>query len=63
MADYEYGVGTNDCKLMCRHYPDRKNPLLVYEQGNECVVIGTIRNEDAWKEALITIFGEVKQNE
>ena len=27
-----------------RHFPDRKKPCLVLEQGNKCIVIGTIRN-------------------
>lgn len=27
-----------------RHFPNRKKPCLVLEQGNKCIVIGTIRN-------------------
>jgi hypothetical protein len=30
--------------LVIRHFPDRKKPCLVLEQGNECIVIGTLRN-------------------
>ena len=30
--------------LAIRHFPDRKKPCLVLEQGNKCIVIGTIRN-------------------
>ena len=29
-----------------RHFPDRKKPCLGLEQGNQCIVIGTIRNAE-----------------
>ena len=31
--------------LVVRHYPDRKKPCLVIEQGNTGIVLATFRNE------------------
>lgn len=42
--------------LTIRHFPDRKKPCLVLEQGNEGLVIGTIRNADCEK-LLKEFFG------
>ena len=35
--------------LVIRHFPDRKKPCLVLEQGNKGIVIGTIRNTECEK--------------
>lgn len=35
-----------DTTFAIRHFPDRKKPCLVLEQGNQCIVIGTIRNAE-----------------
>lgn len=32
--------------LAIRHFPNRKKPYLVLEQGNKCIMIGTIRSEE-----------------
>lgn len=31
-------------QIVIRHYPDRKKPCLVLEQGNQGIVLGTFRN-------------------
>ena len=41
--------------LVVRHYPDRKKPCLVIEQGNTGIVLATFRNEasaDVFKEFI-----------
>ena len=32
--------------LVIRHFSDRKKPCLMLEQGNQGIVIGTIRNDE-----------------
>lgn len=39
----------NGIKIVIRHYPDRKNPCLCVEKGNQAIVVGTIKGEDAVK--------------
>ena len=42
-------------QLVIRHFPDRKKPCLVIEQGNQGIVLATFRNaecEDLYKEFL-----------
>ena len=34
-----------DTRLVVRRFSDRKKPCLCLEQGNKCLVIGTLRNE------------------
>ena len=36
-------------EFVIRHFLDRKKPCLVLEQGNQCIVIGTIRNAECEK--------------
>lgn len=43
-----------DTAFAIRHFPDRKKPCLVLEQGNQCIVIGTIRNAEC--ESLLREF-------
>lgn len=45
--------------LTIHHYPDRKKPCLVLQQGNQGWVIGTIRNEDA-ENALKQFFNSLQ---
>jgi len=33
-------------QIVIRHYPDRKKPCLVLEQGNQGIVLGTFRNAE-----------------
>ena len=40
--------------LAIRHFPDRKKPCLMLEQGNEGLVVGYIRNAEC--ERLINKF-------
>ena len=35
--------------FVIRHLPDRKKPCLMLEQGNQGIVIGTIRNAECEK--------------
>ena len=35
--------------LAIRHFPDKKKPCLVLEQGNQGIVIATIRNNECEK--------------
>ena len=35
--------------LVIRHFPDRKKPCLMLEQGNQGIVIATIRNTECEK--------------
>jgi hypothetical protein len=35
-----------DTLLVVRRFTDRKKPCLCLEQGNKCLVIGTLRNEE-----------------
>ena len=32
-------------QIMVRHFPDRKKPCLMLEEGNQGIVLGTFRNE------------------
>ena len=32
-------------RIMVRHFPDRKKPCLMLEEGNQGIVLGTFRNE------------------
>lgn len=32
-------------RVVVRHYPDRKKPCLVIEQGNQGMILATFRNE------------------
>ena len=41
-------------KLAIRHFLDRKKPCLMLEQGNQGIVIATIRNAES--EALLNRF-------
>ena len=41
-------------KIVIRHYPDRKKPCLVIEQGNQGIIIGTFRNEE-----MVRLYTEV----
>lgn len=43
-----------DTAFAIRHFPDRKKSCLVLEQGNQCIVIGTIRNAEC--ESLLREF-------
>lgn len=43
---------TKMTKLVIRRFPDRKKPCICLEQGNQAIVIGTIRNaecEELWR--------------
>ena len=43
---------TKMTKLVIRQFPDRKKPCICLEQGNQAIVIGTIRNaecEELWR--------------
>lgn len=40
--------------LTIRHFPDRKKPCLMLEQGNEGLVVGYIRNTEC--ERLLRTF-------
>ena len=33
-------------QIVIRHFPDRKKPCLVLEQGNQGIVLGTFRNAE-----------------
>jgi len=33
-------------QIVIRHYPNRKKPCLVLEQGNQGIVLGTFRNTE-----------------
>lgn len=58
--------------LVIRHFPDRKRPCIVLEQGNQGIIIGTIRNaecEELWNRfmqncflsrEMSDLFGELK---
>ena len=35
-----------ETKLVIRHFPDRKKPCLCLEQGNQAIIIATIRNNE-----------------
>lgn len=35
-----------DTRLVIRRFSDRKKPCLCLEQGNKCLVIGTLRNDE-----------------
>lgn len=35
-----------DTRLVVRRFSDRKKPCLCLEQGNKCLVIGTLRNDE-----------------
>ena len=43
--------------LMIKHFPDRKKPCLVLEQGNQAIVIATVRNAECEK-LLREYFGD-----
>jgi hypothetical protein len=36
-------------KVAVRHYPDRKKPCLVIEQGNQGIILATFQNEKGGK--------------
>ena len=42
--------------LAIRHFPDRKRPCLVLEEGNQCVVLGylTDRKRECWLRRAFT---------
>lgn len=48
----DLGIRNGDKYLGTRHYPDRKQASLVFEEGNKAVVIGTVKNEEIWQSAL-----------
>lgn len=50
------GIRNGDLYLGTRNYPDRKNPTLVYEEGNKATVLGTVRDEETFEEALQKIL-------
>ena len=33
-------------QIVVRHFPDRKKPCLMLEEGNQGIVLGTFRNEE-----------------
>ena len=35
--------------LVIRHFPDRKKPCLMLEQGNQGIIVATIRNAECEK--------------
>ena len=46
--------------LAVRHYPDRKKPCLVLEQGNTGIVLATFRNEEC-AEAYKIFLGQDRE--
>jgi len=63
---------TKQTNLVVRHFADRKRPCIVLEQGNQGIVIGTLRNtecEELWNRfmqncflsrEMSDLFGELK---
>ena len=52
----DVGIGKGNLYLGTRHFPDRKQASLVFEEGNVAIVIGTIRNEELWEQAVARLF-------
>ena len=38
--------------LAIRHFPDKKRPCLVLEQGNQCVILGYLTDRKALKKVI-----------
>ena len=46
-------------RIALRHFPDRKKPCLVVEQGNCGTVLATFRNEDCARVWMDIIGGDL----
>lgn len=58
MSRHSVGIVKDDMFLGIRHFPDRKKASLVFEEGNTAIVIGTVRNEEVWEQALEKLFNK-----
>lgn len=52
------GLRKGNLYLGTRQFPDRKKPSLVFEEGNTAIVLGTIKDESLWEQALEAITGK-----
>ena len=44
-------------KIVIRHFPDRKKPCLMLEQGNQGIILATFRNADMEKLYTLALGG------
>ena len=44
-------------QIVIRHFPDRKKPCLMLEQGNQGIVLATFRNVDMEKLYILALGG------